>query len=115
MSAISIAPPRERPAARVQEPAPPPAPVAFNYTQSDSFAPLLRRLGASLMVTTYQANKLLVLREQQGGLSVLVRSFDRPMGVAVDVRRIALGTRDQVWHFRNAPDVAPQIEPTGTH
>ena len=81
----------------------PPEPVAFNYSQSDSFPPLLRQLGVSLMVTTYQANKLLVLREQAGGLSILVRSFDRPMGLAVDGRRIALGTHDQVGQFRNAP------------
>jgi uncharacterized protein (TIGR03032 family) len=93
----------------------PPAPVAFNYAQSDSFAPLLRQLGISLLVTTYQANKLLVIREQQGGLSILVRSFERPMGLAVDPRRISLGTRDQIWSFRNAPDLAPQVEPVGVH
>jgi uncharacterized protein (TIGR03032 family) len=69
----------------------------------------------SLLVTTYQANKLLVMREQQGGLSILVRSFERPMGLAADSRRIALGTRDSIWHFRNAPDIAPQVEPAGTH
>jgi uncharacterized protein (TIGR03032 family) len=69
----------------------------------------------SLLVTTYQANKLLVLREQAGGLSILVRSFERPMGLAADSRRIALGTRDCVWHFRNAPDIAPQVEPLGAH
>src|SRR3954452_18322530 len=92
-----------------------PEPVAFRYTQSDSFAALLQQLGVSLVVTTYQANKLLVLREYFGGLSILVRSFERPMGVAVDARRIALGTRDPVWHFRNAPDIAPQVEPAGTH
>src|SRR5688572_18844345 len=96
-------------------PAARPAPVAFHYAQTNSFAPLLKQLGASLLVTTYQANKLLVLREQQGGLSILVRSFERPMGVAADARRIALGTRDAVWHFRNAPDLAPQVEPHGVH
>jgi len=97
-------------------PAPmPPAPVAFHFLQSDTFAPLLRQLNLSLLVTTYQANKLLVLREQLGGLSILVRSFDRPMGLAADCRRIALGTRDQIWQFRNAPDLAPQVEPRGTH
>jgi uncharacterized protein (TIGR03032 family) len=93
----------------------PPEPVAFNYAQSDSFASLLRQCGISLLVTTYQANKLLVIREQQGGLSILVRSFERPMGLAVDPRRISLGTRDQVWTFRNAPDLAPQVEPVGVH
>lgn len=93
----------------------PPAPVAFHFAQSDSFAPLLNQLGISLMVTTYQANKLLVLREQRGGISILVRSFERPMGLAVDARRIALGTRDQLWQFRNAPDLAPQVEPGVVH
>jgi uncharacterized protein (TIGR03032 family) len=37
------------------------------------------------------------------------------MGLAVDPKRIALGTRDQVWQFRNAPDIAPQVEPAGMH
>ena len=92
-----------------------PEPVAFNYSQSDSFAPMLKRLGVSLLVTTYQANKLLVLREHQGGLSILVRSFDRPMGLAADSRRIALGTRDQIWHFRNAPDLAVRVDPGTPH
>src|SRR5438034_8943220 len=95
--------------------APAPAPVVFNFSHTDSFAPLLKQLGVSLLVTTYQANKLLVLREQQGGLSILVRSFERPMGIAADARRIALGTRDQVWQFRNAPDIASRVEPAGTH
>src|SRR5687767_6219157 len=90
---------------------PRPEPVAFHFTQSESFVSLLKQLGVSLLVTTYQANKLLVLREQAGGLSILVRTFERPMGLAVDGRRIALGTRDQVWHFRNAPDIAPRVEP----
>ena len=112
MSALSIAPAQEQIDRRLE---PPPEPVAFNYAQSDSFAPLLKQLGISLLVTTYQANKLLVIREQQGGLSILVRSFDRPMGLASDARRIALGTRDQVWTFRNAPDIAPQVEPRGAH
>jgi uncharacterized protein (TIGR03032 family) len=93
----------------------PPAPVAFHYAPTDSFAPLLRQLGVALLVTTYQANKLLVLREQAGGLSILVRTFERPMGLAADPRRLALGTRDQVWHFRNAPDIAPRVEPAGMH
>jgi uncharacterized protein (TIGR03032 family) len=113
----SIAPQREvtgGPAPGPQRP-PPPEPVAFVYSQSDSFAPLLKKLGISLLVTTYQANKLLVIREQQGGVSILVRSFERPMGLAVDPRRITLGTRDSVWHFRNAPDIAPQVEPAGAH
>ena len=71
----------------------PPAPAAFHYTQTDSFAALLQQLGASLLVSTYQANKLLVARAAGGGLSMLVRTFDRSMGLAVDARRLMIGTR----------------------
>jgi len=92
-----------------------PTAVEFHYHQSDNFVPLLRQLNISLLVTTYQANKLLVVRAAQGGLSTLVRTFERPMGLAVDGRRMALGTRDQIWFLRNAPDIAPRVEPAGLH
>jgi uncharacterized protein (TIGR03032 family) len=76
---------------------------------------LLAKLGASLVVSTYQANKLLVARAQGPGLSTLVRTFDRPMGLAVDAKRLTIGTRNQIWTLRNAPDIAPQVEPAGMH
>jgi len=94
---------------------PPPAPVEFRYTQTDSFPAVLRELGASLVITTYQANKLLVARATDDGLSMLVRTFDRPMGLAAQGERLALGTRDQVWQFCNAADIAPRVDPAGRH
>lgn len=93
----------------------PPAPVAFHYAQSDSFVALLHQLGASLLVSTYQANKLLAVRASGNGLSTLVRTFDKPMGLAIDGPRLALGTRKEIWFLRNAPDIAPQVEPSGMH
>jgi uncharacterized protein (TIGR03032 family) len=91
-------------------------PVAeFRYTQTESFVDLLRQLGASLFVSTYQANKLLVARAMPGGLSTLVRTFERPMGMAVAADRLTIGTRNQIWELRNAPDIAPRVEPKGQH
>ena len=98
---------------RVAETAP--AAVEFRYTQTESFPALLTELRASLLVSTYQANKLLVARAAGAGLSTLVRTFDRPMGLAVDARRLAVGTRNQIWFLRNAPDIAPRVEPAGLH
>ena len=92
-----------------------PAPVEFHYSQSESFVALLHELHATLLVSTYQANKLLAVRAAPGGISTLVRTFDRPMGLAVDGKRLALGTRKEVWFLRNAPDIAPQVEPVGVH
>src|SRR5262245_47486311 len=109
MSALT-APPQPPPSANG-----PPTAIVFHYTQTESFLALLHQLRASLLVSTYQANKLLVVRAAGNGLSTLVRTFERPMGLAADARRMALGTRDQVWTFRNAPDIAPRIEPAGQH
>ena len=116
MSAVVAMPPVKRPDQSTRS-APPTAPTAveFHYTQTESFVALLAELSASLVVSTYQANKLLVARAHGPGLSMLVRTFDKPMGLAVDSGRLALGTRKEVWFLRNAPDIAPQVEPVGQH
>lgn len=100
---------------RSGDPTAPPQSVEFHYTQTDSFAALLQQLGATLLVSTYQANKLIAVRASGNGLSTLVRTFDRPMGLAVDARRLTVGTRREIWFLRNAPDIAAQVEPTGMH
>jgi uncharacterized protein (TIGR03032 family) len=87
----------------------------FRSVNSPGFAHLLENLGISLLVTTYQAGKLMAIRSRGGRISTLLRSFERPMGLAVHGQRFALGTRHQLWLFRNASDIAPQIEPVGTH
>lgn len=92
-----------------------PALVEFRYAQTDSFVALLTQLRSTLLVSTYQANKLLAVRSDGNGLSTLVRTFDRPMGLAVEGSRLAIGTRKEVWQLRNAPDIAPQVEPAGRH
>src|SRR5215831_18405872 len=110
---VSMAPRRTGAAGAPSVAAPVPASVEFHYAQTESFVALLRQLGASLLVTTYQANKLLVVRGAGAGLSTLVRTFERPMGLAVAGGRLALGTQDQVWFKQNAPDIAPRVEPAG--
>src|SRR5260370_8372856 len=89
--------------------------VEFHYTQTDSFVALLHQLGAALLVSTYQANKLLVVRAAGGGLSTLVRTFDRPKGLAAYGRPLAVGTRTEIWLLTDPPDLAPPIQPAGHH
>ena len=116
MSAVVAMPPVKRPDQSTPS-APPTAPTAvpFHYTQTESFVALLQQLGASLLVSTYQANKLLVARVAGAGLSMLVRTFDRPLGMAVDAQRLTIGTRNQIWFLRNASDIASRVEPAGQH
>jgi uncharacterized protein (TIGR03032 family) len=77
---------------------------------------LLERLGISLLVSTYQAGKLMAVRQVDGTMHTLLRTFERPMGIAVkDNRQFALGTSKQLWDFRNAPEIARQIKPLGQY
>ena len=115
MSALAEAIVEHRPETDAPTSASAPSSVAFHYTQSESFVALLHELGASLLVSTYQANKLLAVRAIGQGISTLVRTFERPMGLAVDARRLAIGTRKEIWFLRNAPDIAARVEPAGMH
>jgi uncharacterized protein (TIGR03032 family) len=84
---------------------------------SEGFPELLRELGISLLVTTYQAGKLVIVRDQDGKLNTHYRNFLRPMGLALSRNgaRLAVGSAIQLWEFEDVPDVAPRVEPKGTH
>jgi len=62
-----------------------------------------------------QAGKLAVFRaEDEANISLLLRTFDKAMGLAVGPAKVAIGTRYQIWMLANAPALAPKIEPKGT-
>jgi uncharacterized protein (TIGR03032 family) len=76
---------------------------------------MLERLGISLVVSTYQAGKVIVIRHDHGTLNTHFRSFTKPMGLAVDGGRLTIGGSNTVWHYRNMPALAAKLEPKGTH
>jgi uncharacterized protein (TIGR03032 family) len=80
-----------------------------------SFPDLLERIGGSLLISTYQTGKLICARLEGKALNTHFRNFDKPMGLAVANGRFALGTRTELWDFRNMPEVAPKLEPPDTH
>src|SRR5437879_10924630 len=87
----------------------------LHAVHTPNFPALLRQLGASLLVTTYQAGKLVMVRDEGDHLNTHYRAFQAPMGMALDGDRLAIGTTIQVWEFRDVPDVARRLEPAGTH
>lgn len=80
-----------------------------------SLPKLLQQAASSLLVSTYQAGKLVILRENDGKLNTHFRVYNRPMGLAADGGRMALGTAVSVEHYRNMPEVARKLEPEGKH
>lgn len=69
----------------------------------------------SLAVSTYQAGKLILVRNDGGVLNTHFRPFAKPMGIAADHARLSVGGANTVWHYRNVPAVGPKLEPAGKH
>ena len=87
--------------------------VRHEYTHT--LPPLLSQLGVSLLVSTYQAGKVVAVGVAQGELTLSYHNFERAMGLAVKPGCVAVGARAQVWFLRAAPDLAARVEPAGRH
>jgi uncharacterized protein (TIGR03032 family) len=85
----------------------------FRHTQS--FTDVLRQLGCTLLVSTYQAGKLIAIGAHGDGLRFSLHQFDQAMGVAANRNTIAVGARGQLWFLRDNSRIAPLIEPAGTY
>src|SRR5262249_8965341 len=76
----------------------------------DGFAAWLASSGGSLVLTTYQAGKVLLIGWDGRQVQVLLRHFDKPMGLASAAgtnQKMALATRNEIALFANAPLLAP--------
>lgn len=82
---------------------------------TSTFPELLAHLKSSVLVTTYQAGRLVVLRNAQGVLNTHFRSFPNPMGLALAPHRLAIGTELDVREFHDVPAVASRLAASGLH
>jgi uncharacterized protein (TIGR03032 family) len=87
----------------------------FHFEYWPNLPAILNQLGISLVVSTYQAGKIVVLSARQDALSVTFHAFNRPMGVAFRSDCLAVATRREVWFLGGAPSIARGINPAGTY
>src|SRR5262249_36140076 len=115
MSLVEVEAPRASAGAAPPERngAPPTREIRHEYTRS--LPALLSQLGASLLVSTYQAGKVVAVGVAAGGLTLSYHNFERAMGLAVTPDGLAVAARAQVWFLRAAPDLAARVELAGRH
>lgn len=75
---------------------------------SESFAAWLAEAAGTIAISTYQAGKLAFVGWDGRQVSLLMRDFDKPLGLAVDRQRMALVTRHELLFFANAPLLADE-------
>ncbi|MDA8744917.1 TIGR03032 family protein [Rubripirellula amarantea] len=76
----------------------PPALREVKYEYTPALVDILTHLNTTILVSTYQAGKLLVLGAKDGKLTISFLDYEQPMGLAVSPHRIAVGSRRQM-HF----------------
>ena len=52
---------------------------------------LLSQLNISLVVSTYQAGKVILLRDDGGTINTHFRNFEKPMGIAAHENHLTIG------------------------
>ena len=82
----------------------------FSSQSTDSFRELLTLGKCNLLVSTYQAGQIVMVRPQNKGINTHFMSFDRPMGIAKRNNEVAIGGAASITTFRNLAAVGPKVE-----
>ena len=90
-----------------------PDPLRSVYT--NNLPAILDQLGISLAISTYQAGRVILIRNDNGQINTHFRNFHKPMGIALYQNELSVGGANTVWYYRNLPAVAPKTEPKGKH
>jgi len=89
--------------------------VDLRSVHTSNLPELFQQLQFSLIVSTYQAGKAIVVRNDNGTLNTHFRTFTKPMGICADQTKLTIGGANTVWEYRNMPAVAKKLDPPGKH
>ncbi len=76
---------------------------------------ILKELSLSLIVSTYQAGQVIIIREQNGHINTHHTPMERPMGMAHQENRLVIGGAYQLVEYFNMPAASSKVEPVDTH
>lgn len=93
----------------------PSAAVALGSVHSSNLPQILRQLRASLLITTYQAGKLIIARADESLLNTHFVPFAKPMGLASEPGRLLVGSAVGIHVFRDVPSLSRRLEPPDRH
>jgi hypothetical protein len=77
--------------------------ISFESIHTSNLPHALESLSTSLLVSTYQANKVVILRSENLALNTHFCDFRKPMGMAFDGHRLAIGCSLEVVEFHSVP------------
>lgn len=93
-----------------------PEPANFSSVYTKHVPDILKQLRISLLISTYQAGRLIIVRpDNKGGVNTHFVGLQKPMGMATSGNRFAIGTKHEIIEYKNVLGAAAKVEPKGTH
>ncbi len=90
-------------------------PVAVAYEHSVNLPALLEQRQLSVLLSTYQAGRVVSVGSHAGSLQVGFSHFDQAMGLCRTPSGIAVGCRDAIWTLPANREIAGRIPPEQSH
>lgn len=78
----------------------------FSFSHTPELPELLDQLDCSLVLSTYQAGKVIAISSDGEKLTQLPRNFISPMGIAISDNRMAVATQDEIILLANESRLA---------
>ncbi len=91
-----------------------PSQANFSSKYTPVFNEFLLKAGVSVLISTYQAGRLILLRPGRV-LNTHFVAMSKPMGMAANGARLSVGTGYQIWDYFNMPDVASKVDSATCH
>ena len=95
------------------EKASPSTKIDFNY--SVNLVSLLKQMRSTIIMSTYQAGKLMLIGSHEEQLDLRYKEFPRPMGMYASQGRLWAGLGHGIWNFANYAGAASKIEGVGAY
>ena len=83
--------------------------------QTENLGGFFEQLGVSLLISTYQAGKLVIARNDGGVVNTHYLDSPKPMGIATFQNQLAVGTLGEIQFFANTPDNCSKIKGDKIH
>lgn len=90
-------------------------PAEILTQQSPELPALLERLGISLLISTYQAGKVIVARSHGGEVDFLLKDADKPMGMAAMEGLLAIGVMGEIRFYGDIKQNCSKLKPAGRY
>lgn len=89
--------------------------AGFHSIHTSNLPIILKNNGISLLVTTYQSGRAILVRADGDKLNTHFELYNKPMGVAVHNNQLYMGIKNEIVEFRNTRELANRVEPKGKH